>query len=42
MNILDYLLQDPYTLWKNGLADSSDFNVLWQKVVSIFILIKII
>jgi len=29
--------QDLYTLWKNGHADSFDFNELWQKAMSIFI-----
>ena len=29
--------QDLYTLWENGHDDSFDFNVLWQKAVSIFI-----
>ena len=36
------ITQDLYMPWKNGHADSSDFNVLWQKAVSIFIYIKII
>ena len=30
-------LHDLYTLWENGHDDSFDFNVLWQKAVSIFI-----
>ena len=35
-------VQDLYTLWKKGHEDFFDFNVLWQKAVSIFIYIKII